>query len=125
MFGTFLQIFGSPFFKSTFIFWSLAFGCIISAASNKGGNSYWDADAIDAAPGGTFLWVGAQFPLGFDVAYLLPILICYWVTAAETVGDVTMTAYYSRIYKVDADTGGPATEEDEKELESRVQGGLL
>ena len=29
-FGTFLQIFGSPFFKSTFLFWSLAFGCLIS-----------------------------------------------------------------------------------------------
>jgi uracil-xanthine permease len=126
-FGTILQIFGSPFLKSTFIFWSLMFGVIVSAIAEKNGSSYWNlgpGSAYDNAKPFVFLWSQTTFPIGFDGAYFLPILICYWVTAAETYGDVQMTAYYSRVY-TPGDDGKPTNEADEKELDSRIQGGLL
>ena len=126
-FGVVLQIFGSPFLKSTFIFWSLVFGSVVAAIASKDGNSYWDTYAIEEAPAFTFFWAGPHgaIPIGFDIAYFLPILICYWVTAAETVGDVQMTAYYSRVVKMDPATGQPETDADADELTSRIQGGLL
>ena len=32
--STFLQFFGSPFLKTTFIFWGLLFGCFVAAVSS-------------------------------------------------------------------------------------------
>eukprot|EP00617_Octactis_speculum_P020968 CAMPEP_0185767660 /NCGR_PEP_ID=MMETSP1174-20130828/45475_1 /TAXON_ID=35687 /ORGANISM="Dictyocha speculum, Strain CCMP1381" /LENGTH=708 /DNA_ID=CAMNT_0028451987 /DNA_START=21 /DNA_END=2147 /DNA_ORIENTATION=- len=138
--STFLQFFGSPFLKSTFLFWGLMFGTLISAivtyeaeAGDKtlctaepdnfcaGGfadavegreYSYWNSERIDDAPTFTFLWA-TTFPLGFDGAYLLPLLIGFFISSAETVGDIGMSCIASRI-----PSEGP-------DFDSRVQGGLL
>ena len=136
-----LQLFGSPFLKTTFIFWGLMFGCFVSAISSytahaprdktlctaepdafcAGGfanaedgkaYSYWNNLRVKDAPGFTFLWA-TTFPIGFDGAYFLPILIGYFVSSAETVGDIAMSCQASMI-----PSKGP-------DFESRVQGGLL
>ena len=136
-----LQLFGSPFLKSTFIFWGLMFGCAISGiakykahaprdktlctaepdafcaggfanAEDGKAYSYWNNLRVKDAPGFTFLWA-TTFPIGFDGAYFLPILIGYFVSSAETVGDIAMSCQASMI-----PSKGP-------DFESRVQGGLL
>jgi len=115
--GVLIQIIGSPFLKSTFLFWSMIFGVIVSAiASYKASDgtdlSYWNSAKIDAAPVLTFPWVEEQFPLGFAPEYFLPLLICSWITTAETIGDVEMTAKFSKVT-------------DPLEVESRQQGGVM
>ena len=146
--SVFLQFFGSPFLKSTFLFWGLMFGCFVAGISTyEGKGSVWDkyertfsiakrtcnglpADKVIAcevhmkqgrqynyfndyrirnAPWFTFLWA-ETFPLGFAPEYFLPILIGYFVSTAETIGDVTMSCKYSKL-----ETEGP-------DFESRVQG---
>lgn len=105
LFGVVLNVAGSPFLKSTFLFWGLVFGTIVAAIS-----SYTDDEGIqydyfgdsakekvDAAPAFVFFWSEDQFPISFDIVYLLPILLATYITTAETVGDVTMTALYSGI----------------------------
>ena len=143
--SVFLQFFGSPFLKSTFLFWGLMFGCFVAGISTyEGKGSVWDSyeqtfsfskpdDKVIAsqgpmkqgrqykyfnnyrirnAPVFTFLWA-ETFPLGFAPEYFLPILIGFFVSTAETIGDVTMSCKYSKL-----ETEGP-------DFESRVQGGLL
>ena len=143
--SVFLQFFGSPFLKSTFLFWGLMFGCFVAGISTyEGKGSVWDKyertfsfskpdDKVIAsevhmkqgrqykyfndyrirnAPWITFLW-DTTFPLGFAKEYFLPILIGFFVSTAETIGDVTNSCAYSRL-----PTEGP-------DFESRVQGGLL
>lgn len=81
-FATLLQIFGSPFFKSTFLFWGLCFGCAMAAIGyDHDGKTYsfYRKDYIDniddlKSPI-TFLWVERTFPIGFSAENLLPILI--------------------------------------------------
>jgi len=109
----FLQMFGSPFFKSTFLFWGLCFGCIC-AAGGKDGNSYFRSNFLDAVSEKpiTFLWAEGTYPISFAGEYFLPILIGYMISSAETIGDVHMTAFYSRIT-------------DEDDIAARQQGGLL
>ncbi|CAK0844249.1 unnamed protein product [Prorocentrum cordatum] len=140
--SVFIQIWGSPFLKSTFIFWSLMFGVIIAslisytavagdkvtctaepdaaclggfAAATVGKQySFFDSDAIDEAPDFTYFHKTNFFEyLGFAPEYLLPILIAYFVSAAETVGDIGMSCVASQI---------PAEGDD---YNSRIQGGLL
>merc|ERR1719482_2481753 len=119
--GILIQIVGSPFLKSTFLFWSMIFGCIVAALSNK----YNDADPdsplvyfpsewtrVANAPFFTFFWVEQQFVPGFDIQYFLPLLICSWITTAETIGDVRMTSAFSKLT-------------DPEEIESRIQGGIM
>jgi len=120
VFATFLQIFGSPFFKSTFLIWALGFGCAVAGAGH-------DVDG-DGTPEGffrkqflegnqeaddiTFLWANRTFPLGFDVHYFPVIIIGFLISTAESIGDIDMSARYSKIT-------------DEDDISSRVQGGLL
>jgi len=73
---------------------------------------YFNDYRIRNAPWFTFLW-DTTFPLGFDRSYFLPMLIGFFVSTAETIGDVTMTCEASRL----------ATEGDD--FEGRVAGGLL
>ena len=41
--SVFLQFFGSPFLKSTFLFWGLMFGCFVAGISTyEGKGSVWD-----------------------------------------------------------------------------------
>ena len=49
-----------------------------------------------ARPWFTFLW-DTTFPLGFAKEYFLPIVIGFFVSTAETIGDVTNTCFYSRL----------------------------
>ena len=140
--SVFLQFFGSPFLKSTFLFWGLMFGCFVAGISTyEGKGSVWDSyeqtfsfskpdDKVIAsqgpmkqgrqykyfnnyrirnAPVFTFLWA-ETFPLGFAPEYFLPILIGFFVSTAETIGDVTSSCKYSKL-----ETEGP-------DFESRVQG---
>ena len=127
--SVFLQFFGSPFLKSTFLFWGLMFGCFVAGISTyEGKGSVWDSyeqtfsfskpdDKVIAcevhmkqgrqynyfndyrirnAPWFTFLWA-ETFPLGFAPEYFLPILIGFFVSTAETIGDVTMSCKYSKL----------------------------
>ena len=51
---------------------------------------------IRNAPVFTFLWA-ETFPLGFAPEYFFPILIGFFVSTAETIGDVTMSCKYSKL----------------------------
>jgi len=115
--GIFIQMLGSPFLKATFLFWSMMFGVIVSSiayytAPDGTRKSYWNSAKIDAAPVIAFPWVQYRYPLGFSPEYFLPLLICSYITTAETIGDVIMTAKFSRLY-------------DEEEIVSRQQGGVM
>ena len=127
--SVFLQFFGSPFLKSTFLFWGLMFGCFVAGISTyEGKGSVWDSyeqtfsfskpdDKVIAsqgpmkqgrqykyfndyrirnAPWFTFLWA-ETFPLGFAPEYFFPILIGFFVSTAETIGDVTSSCKYSKL----------------------------
>ncbi|EGB03628.1 hypothetical protein AURANDRAFT_55502 [Aureococcus anophagefferens] len=109
-FTVFIQFTGSPFLKSTCIFWGLMFGCLVAGVSRY--EAYFNDYRIRNAPWFTFLW-DITFPLGFSKEYFLPIVIGFFVSTAETIGDVTNTCFYSRLPTEGAD------------FESRVQGGLL
>ena len=127
--SVFLQFFGSPFLKSTFLFWGLMFGCFVAGISTyEGKGSVWDSYehllhvqlvlasrrqghrvrgpmkqgrqykyfndySIRNAPWFTFLWA-ETFPLGFAPEYFFPILIGFFVSTAETIGDVTSSCKY-------------------------------
>ncbi|KAH8076791.1 xanthine transmembrane transporter [Aureococcus anophagefferens] len=92
-FTVFIQFTGSPFLKSTCIFWGLMFGCLVAGVSR------YEA-------------VARRHDLRLP-HYFLPIVIGFFVSTAETIGDVTNTCFYSRLPTEGAD------------FESRVQGGLL
>ncbi|KAH8087577.1 xanthine transmembrane transporter [Aureococcus anophagefferens] len=139
-FTVFAQFAGSPFLKSTCIFWGLMFGCFVAGVSRyeavegdmtfdfhtSNGRvqavmvaavpgrkyKYFNDYKIRNAPWFTFLW-DITFPLGFSKEYFLPIVIGFFVSTAATIGDVTNTCFYSRLPTEGAD------------FESRVQGGLL
>ena len=83
---------------------------------------YFNDYRIRNAPWFTFLWA-ETFPLGFAPEYFLPILIGFFVSTAETIGDVTMSCKYSKL-----ETEGPdlvVRKYSKLGGESRVQGGLL
>jgi len=65
----------------------------------------------------SFLWVGTSnapnMSIGFAPEYFLPILICFFVSTAESIGDITATAMASK---------EPA---EGTIINQRVQGGLL
>ena len=99
--------FGSPIMKSTSVVIGLLVGCIIAAATG-----YFDRSGIDAAPGGSFIWVHT-FPLSIYPPLVLPILALYILLATESIGDITATCDVSR-----QDVDGHI-------YESRIQGGIL
>mmetsp|Transcript_156650 Transcript_156650/g.502832 ORF Transcript_156650/g.502832 Transcript_156650/m.502832 type:complete len:692 (+) Transcript_156650:64-2139(+) len=143
-FTPFLQFFGSPFLKSTSLFFGLLFGMIVSGLASYeavagdqtmcsaepgkpciGGfasatvgkaYSYWNSDRIEESESFTFLWDNEPNPLlflGFAPEYFLPILIGFFISTAETVGDIGLSCDASEI---------PSEGDD---FDSRVQGGLL
>lgn len=139
--STIVQFFGSPFLKSTFLFWGLAFGCFMAAITYRtalpgdkttcsteptkpciGGFAdatpgkkyyYYSGDAVKNADTITFLWV-KTFPLGFAAEYFLPILIGFFISSAETVGDIGMSYIASEL-----------PTDERSDVDSRIQGGLL
>jgi len=118
-----LQIFGSPFLKSTFLLWALAFGCICATAGKEvtvGGTtttlSFFRKDFLERGKAVTFLWAppdGESLPtLGFSGTYFPLVLIGFLVSTLETIGDVEMTCIYSKV-------------DEPADRASRIQGGLL
>jgi len=128
--GVFIQIVGSPFLKSTFLFWSMMFGVTIAGVcsyTRPDGTvltpgTYFRTGLFDRlyvnAPAGTnppifsFFWSQIAFVPGFDIRYFLPCLLCSYITTAETIGDVLMTSRYSKVF-------------DEEEIARRQQGGIM
>lgn len=100
--------YGSPIMKSTAVVVGLFVGCIIAAACG-----YFDRSGIDIAPVASFVWVHT-FKLSIYAPMILPLLAVYIILACETIGDINATCEVS---KIDVD--------DSKEVDSRVQGGLL
>jgi len=142
IFTILLQFIGSPFLKSTALFWGLMFGVVVSLLASyeavagdvvtctdgdgcNGGlkaaipgekYSYWNTAKIDASDTFTFLWVNDPNPLAFlsfAPEYFLPILIGFFISTAETVGDIGLSCEASEL-----PTSGDV-------FDSRVQGGLL
>lgn len=125
---------GSPFVKNINVFLSLMIVYLISACvpymvenplfgtidletglaitkthiATNYATGYWVAKAEVF----TFLWV-ETFNISFYPAAFLPLLLAFFVSSAETVGDITASCDSSRI---------PSTGPD---AEARVQGGLL
>ena len=109
--GIFIQMLGSPFLKSTFLFWSMMFGVIVSGIATTRTTAtsgqqkedadedlvFWLDDRIRNAPVITFPWTKVAFAPGFNPEYFLPLLICSYITTAETIGDVAMTAGFSKV----------------------------
>jgi len=73
---------------------------------------FWLDDRIRNAPVITFPWTKVAFAPGFNPEYFLPLLICSYITTAETIGDVAMTAGFSKVT-------------DPDEISARQQGGVL
>jgi len=94
------------------------FGCLVSAIATYKDPAtgetlgYWTDTRISNAPVFTFFWSEIQFTPGFAIEYFLPLLICSFITTAETIGDVKMTAKFSKVT-------------DEAEILARQQGGVL
>ena len=78
--------------------------------------SFWDTDLIESSSWFTFIGMH-EHPilgnLGFAPEYFLPILIGFFVSSAETIGDIGMSCIASRLPTEGAD------------YNSRIQGGLL
>lgn len=109
-----IQMFGSPFMKSTSVIISLFVGYVVAAAAtytSPSGEmlSYVTSTKIDAAPWISFPWV-TTFPLGFYPAAFIPIVLAFVVSSIETMGDIVASAEASRVPQ-----SGPG----------RIQGGLL
>ena len=109
----------APLTQSTFIIWSLIFGCIIATVGKDVDGdgtteSYFRGDFMAKASLKpiTFLWAEGTYPIGFSGTDFLPILIGFLISSAETIGDVTMTCVYSNV-------------KEEADISSRIQGGLL
>lgn len=127
----FIAMFGSPFMKSCNI--AISFLTTYAISAGFRGPSYV------AFPGAvphdsmlvtgmfsaltstqnpvSFLWAGITsapgFSIGFAPEYLLPILMCFLVSTAESIGDITATAKASGL------------DADDPSIPSRIQGGLL
>jgi NCS2 family nucleobase:cation symporter-2 len=116
-----IEIFGAPFWKNTSVFIALLglyfISMGITAEPEGGGESYpmvqfkftkLTAEEMPIA----FFWI-KTFPLGVEPAAILPLLVAFFVSSAETVGDIGAVAEASGIPAI-----GP-------DAESRIQGGLL
>jgi len=114
----FIECFGSPFLRNCGVVISLIIGFIVAGSvsyyppGSDNGLKYVTPAKIDSAPWGTFLWV-ETFPLTVYAPAVLPVLLAFVVSTAETVGDIGATAEASRL---------PT---DTISFDQRVQGGLL
>jgi len=123
------QIFGPPFLKSINIAWSFLLTYAISSSARfsdvtLGPNTFEQklvtgqfVRYVSNESPVSFLWnhiAGVDgFKLGFAPEYLLPLMIAFFVSTAESIGDITATSEASQ-----EPTKGPV-------IAQRIQGGLL
>mmetsp|Transcript_24367 Transcript_24367/g.36111 ORF Transcript_24367/g.36111 Transcript_24367/m.36111 type:complete len:422 (-) Transcript_24367:46-1311(-) len=109
----FLELFGSPFLRSTSIAIAIMVGYILAACtSDRNGNPYVDTAPLEEAPVILFLWT-KTFPIGFYAPAFVPTLIAYIVSTVETYGDTCATAQASGYTP------------DDPSWDEALQGGLL
>lgn len=106
-----IEMFGSIFMKNCNVVLALLFGYMVAGLAGIGGDEYVDQDNIKLADTITFLWK-ETFPISFYAPAVIPLLVAYLVTTAETIGDITAVHEASRL----------AT--DTEDYESSIQGGL-
>eukprot|EP00970_Alexandrium_tamarense_P006482 scaffold1104_cov278-Alexandrium_tamarense.AAC.5 len=106
-----IELFGSVFMKNCNVVLALLFGYMVAGVSNYEGLNYVNFDNLELAEPVTFLWV-ETFPISFYGPAVVPLLIAYFVTTVETIGDLTATCEASEL---------PIEGE---EYESSLQGGL-
>lgn len=107
-----VEIFGSTFMKNCNVIIALLFGYFVAGLADWEGDPYVDNDAIEDADAITFLWV-KTFTLGFYGPAVIPLIIAYFVTTVETVGDLGATYEASGL-----DTSS-------EDFNASLQGGLL
>eukprot|EP00536_Pseudo-nitzschia_multiseries_P013586 jgi/Psemu1/320487/estExt_fgenesh1_pm.C_5920001 len=112
VFLIFIELFGSVFMKNINIILALMFGYMIAGLTDLDGQAYVNTANIKDAEPITFLWV-EDFPIGFYAPAVLPMLIAYFITTVETVGDINAVFEGSEL----------ATGTDE--YNESIQGGLL
>ena len=111
------EIFGSPFIRNCQVAIALLIGFAIAGMARytpPGSDEslkYVNDAKIKAAPGITFLWV-KTFPLSVYPPAIIPTLLAFIITTVESIGDISASAEASRV-------------EDDGQLDSRIQGGLL
>lgn len=110
-----IEVFGSVFMKNCNVIIALLFGYLVAGLSDyKGENgpeAFVTGDNIEIAESITFLWTNT-FPLGFYGPAVIPLLMAYFVTTVETIGDITATFEASNL-----DT-------ESEDYTTSVQGGL-
>lgn len=106
----FVELVGAPLIRNCSIAIGLAAGAVVAAATG-----YVDNSVVANAPSGAFPWM-KTFPLGVDGSLVLPLMACCITTSIGCLGDIVATAEVSGI-AIDG-------EEENKNLDSRVQGGL-
>lgn len=116
VFFIFFELFGPPFVKNCNVAISLMLGYAVSAGCyyDQGGvrQEFVTGQFTRTADWITFLWV-ETFPLGFDGKAFLPLVIAFFTSTAETIGDINASVDASQLPTEGAD------------VQSRVQGGLL
>ncbi|EOD38153.1 hypothetical protein EMIHUDRAFT_449017 [Emiliania huxleyi CCMP1516] len=114
-----IEIFGAPFWKNANVVISLLLAYFISMGlsvtppateddPNPEPHDYVNFRFTKLTAEETpivFFWV-RRFPLGFNASYLLPLILAFFVSTAETVGDIGATLDASELpsYGPDADT---------------------
>lgn len=115
-----IEIAGAPFWKncsvviSLLIGYAISMGCHYTAADGTKEpyvNWYFTKLTAEEMPI-AFFWI-KTFPYGFEPSALLPLICAFFVSSAETVGDIGATCDASDISAI-----GP-------DADTRVQGGLL
>lgn len=86
-----IELFGSVFMKNCNVVLALLFGYMVAGVSNYEGLNYVNFDNLELAEPVTFLWV-ETFPISFYGPAVVPLLIAYFVTTVETIGDLTGTS---------------------------------
>eukprot|EP00977_Amphora_coffeiformis_P000503 scaffold126_cov178-Amphora_coffeaeformis.AAC.2 len=109
-----IELFGSVWMRNCNLLLALICGTAIAAIVSYQGKDYVVMDINNDTKEGWFTFVWAEtFPLGFYAPAVLPMMIAYFITTVETVGDISTVYNASRL-----DTTSEA-------FTQSMQGGLL
>jgi len=93
-----VEIFGSPFMRNCSCVIGLLWGYSAATWSRHGGQKYVTNDAMNAAPGITFLWTKSPFfKIDFYPPLIIPFFIVFIITTTETWGDTQASMEASRL----------------------------